>query len=102
MNINKFTREEFDNLSEKQNEFYEVFEGNNKSSYYYNRFKLPFSLGKEIAKDIGIQHLYICTKERFDSLKEEETDSSSAYLIIGEEIKMVYGKEEFIMKESRD
>lgn len=98
MNINKFTRDEFNNLSEKQNEFYEIFEGNNKSSYYYNQFKLPFSLGKEIAKDIGIQHLYICTEEKFDSLKEKEKDNSSVYLIIGDRIKMVYGGISFLME----
>lgn len=100
MNINKVTRKEFDNLPEKAREFYEVFEGNNKSSYYYDKFKLPFSLGKEIAKDIGIQHLYICTEERFNSLKEEEKDYSSVYLIIGDRLKMVYGGIHFLMEEN--
>ena len=97
MEIKKLLREEFDKLEDKATNFYEIFEGNNKVSYYYGNKEIPYKLGNELSKGIGIQHLYICNKDRFDSLSE--IDNSSIYLVLDDKIKLVYGGMIFIPKE---
>lgn len=94
MDVIKVTREEFDRLEDKATNFYEVFEGNNRVSYYYGSKEIPYKLGRELSKGIGIQHLYICNENRFKSLPE--IDNSSIYLVFGESVKMVYAGVTFI------
>ena len=97
MEVIKISREEFNKLEDKATNFYEVFEGNNKVTYYYGNKEIPYNLGKELSKGIGIQHLYICNENRFKLLSE--LDSSSIYLVFGESVKMVYAGITFIPEE---
>ena len=98
MDIKKYSREEFDKLEEKTKDLYEVYEGKGEVSYYYFITKLPYGLGRELVRGIGIQHLYICTEDRFNLLSSEEIDNSSCYLVIGNSIKLVYAGNTFYLE----
>lgn len=96
MEVKKMIREEFDRLEDKARNFYEVFEGNNRVSYYYGGNEIPYKLGNELSKGIGVQNFFICNEDRFKSLSK--LDNSSIYLILDREVKLVYGGMTFILE----